>query len=85
MGQTSVYNLSGGNGAVFLNNGTTPSGDYYAVQFLEDSTVTFTGSNIIDTALLPNPALGVTFGKGDVIYGRFTTVTTSAKSLVYRT
>lgn len=77
-GSTNIYNLSGGNGGQYISNTAAHTGDFYAIQFTADSVLNAWTGNI--SGSVPTE----TFGKGDVIYGRFTSVTlTSGAAILY--
>ena len=78
MGQVSVYNLSGGNGSKYISNTAAHTGDFFAIQFTADSVINALSGNMDGTPT-------ETFSKGDVIYGRFTSVTlTSGAAILYK-
>lgn len=70
-GSTNIYNLSGGNGGEYVTAAGPHTGDFYAIQFTADTTISAWTGNITGTPT-------ETFAKGDVIYGRFTSVTFDA-------
>jgi len=76
MSQVSVYNLSGGNGSKYISS-TAATGDFFAIQFLSDTTITSITGNMEGTPT-------ETFSKGDVIYGRFSAITISGTALLYK-
>lgn len=66
---TNVYNLSGGNGGEYINDTSEHTGYFYAIQFAQESQLSAWTGNI--SGAVPTE----TFDKGDVIYGRFTSIT----------
>ena len=76
-----VDNLSLGQaGAVFESGTTAITGDFYCIQFVENSVFSVLTSNITGDTIT-----GVTFSAGTAIYGRFTAFTlTSGKVLAYK-
>ena len=74
-----VYNLSGGNGGDYVNGAGPHTGDYYAIQFTADSQIVAWTGNITGVPTAE------TFAKGDVLYGRWTSVTfnAAAKAVLY--
>ena len=78
-GSTNIYNLSGGNGGEYVTGAGPHTGDFYAIQFVADTSIAAWTGNISGTPT------GITFAKGDVIYGRFSSVTfdASGKAILY--
>lgn len=76
MGQTNVYNLSGGNGGEYVSTAGPHTGDFYAIQFTADTTITAWTGNISGTPT-------ETFNKGDVLYGRWSSVTISGAAILH--
>ena len=86
-GSTNIYNLSGGNGGEYVNTAGPHTGDFYAIQFVADSKIEALTGNLSNAGDLGSGAGedNITFAKGDVIYGRFTSVTLdgSGKAILY--
>jgi hypothetical protein len=78
MGQVNVVNLSGAGGSKYITAAGPHTGDFYAIQFVADSVITAMAGNMEGSADLVSDA--VTFSKGDVIYGSFSSLTFSAAS-----
>lgn len=73
-GSTNIYNLSGGNGGEYINDTSEHTGYFYAIQFAQESQLSAWTGNI--SGAVPTE----TFDKGDVIYGRFTSITLASGS-----
>jgi hypothetical protein len=85
MGQVNVYNLSGGNGSTYANAAGPHTGDFYAIQFVADTVVEALVGNMDNSGDLDSGEDNITFAKGDVIYGRYSSVTfdASGKAILY--
>ena len=84
MGQVSVYNLSGGNGSVYVTTADAQTGDFFAIQFLADSQIdAITGNMENSSALISDNHV---FTSGQVVYGRFSSITldSAAKAILYK-
>lgn len=75
MSQVNVYNLSGGNGSKYISDTSAHTGDFFAIQFLSSSVISALTGNMDGTPT-------ETFGKGDVIYGRWSSVTLSSGTAI---
>jgi hypothetical protein len=79
-----VRNLSGASGSVFVNSTAAQTGDFYAIQFLGPTQIDALTGNMDNSAAMitANHA----FSSGEVIYGRFTSVTIdgSGVAILYR-
>ena len=80
MGQTNVYNLSGGNGGKHIADTNAHTGDFFVIKFTSDSVISAWTGNI--TGTVPT----ATFSQGQTIEGRFTSVTlASGSATLYNT
>jgi|TARA_R100000084_G_scaffold90091_1_gene44127 hypothetical protein len=82
-GSTNIYNLSGGNGSQYVTTAGPHTGDFYAIQFLGTTQIdALTGNMDNSSALISD---NHEFSNGDVIYGRFSSVTIdgSGKAILY--
>lgn len=83
MGQTSVYNLSGGGGSLYINDTAAHAGNFFAVQCTEATVFADLTGNMENQLELISDA--TEFAKGDVIYGRFTSIDlTSGAVIAYK-
>ena len=83
MGQVSVYNLSGGGGSLYINDTAAHAGNFFAVQCTEATVFADLTGNMENQLELISDA--TEFAKGDVIYGRFTSIDlTSGAVIAYK-
>ena len=85
MGQSNIYNLSGGNGSTYVNGAGPHTGDFFAIQFVADTVVEALAGNMANSGDLASGEDNITFAKGDLLYGRYSSVTfdASGKAVLY--
>jgi hypothetical protein len=75
-----ILNSMGANGCTYVNGTGANTGDFNAIQFTEDSVIgAITGLMDNSADLISD---GTTFGKGDVLYLPFTSVTLSSGAAI---
>jgi hypothetical protein len=85
-GQTNVRNLDGSQGSQYASGTGPHTGDFFAIQFIAESTISaITAPQTDNASTLVSDA--VAFAKGDVLYLPFTSITFSAaaaKAILYK-
>ena len=80
MAQVNVYNLSGGNGSLYINDIAAHTGEFFAVQCTEATVFAELAGNVEDKAALITDS--TSFAAGTVIYGRFTRVDLNSGAVI---
>ena len=83
LSSVNIQNSMGANGCVYVNGTGATTGDFIAIQFTEDSVIGAVTGLMDNSADLISD--GTTFGKGDVLYLPFTSVTlASGAAILYK-
>ena len=80
MAQVNVYNLSGGNGSLYINDTAAHTGEFFAVQCTEATVFAdLTGNMENESALITD---ATSLAAGTVIYGRFTSIDLASGAVI---